>query len=168
MITTVIGVLILLLVIGGYFIFSFVNRPLGIDEIWKLKSEQKLETGKTVVVHGNIVLQPDSDFRFNAIYLLDEDAPDTFRTPVNGFWFGLRIDGASCVQATNPNQYTCEPFDPGLTGPFEFKGTIHFKSVGKKEIMWLSDIDYESSRRWINGEWHKIPLGKFVLVLEKD
>jgi len=63
---------------------------------------------------------------------------------------------------------TCQPIDPTVASNFEFKGTIHIASVGKKEIMWLSDIDFESSRQLVDEKWQSIPLGKFVIPLEDN
>jgi hypothetical protein len=34
--------------------------------------------------------------------------------------------------------------------------------------MWLADIDFEQSRRRIDGTWRDIPLGKFNIRIDKE
>jgi len=38
--------------------------------------------------------------------------------------------------------------------------------VGKKAILWLSDIDLAHSQQLINGEWRAIQAGKFIIPLK--
>lgn len=63
---------------------------------------------------------------------------------------------------------TCEPVDPCQATAFEFKGTIHLDQVGKKEIMWLSAIEFEQAYQLVNDEWQHVPLGKFTFPLDRD
>lgn len=144
------------------------NRPTSVDELWKREYEHRNLEGKTVTVRGDIILEPLSDFRFNNLYLVDTDTPEEFRIPVHGFWFGLRISGISCTVYTDEGMVTCEPFDPSQATTFEFKGTIHLDQVGKKEIMWLSDIEFEQARQFVDGKWQSVPLGKFTIPFERD
>jgi len=167
-ISVAIGIFFLLLVTVGILIAWIENRPMGVIELWQIESENKNLEGKTVLVRGDVLFDPFSDFRFNAIYLVDPETPSEYRTPSHGFWFGIRIDGVSCIVDTVANLMTCEPFDPSQATAFEFKGMVHLEQIGKKEIMWLSDIDFEHSRQWMDGKWQPIPLGKFILPLEKD
>jgi hypothetical protein len=165
---TAIGIGILLLTLIGFFMTWAAKRPLGVNELWRQRSENKIQNGDTVFVSGDILYQPDVDFGFDGIYLVDIETPDEQRTLVDGFWFGLRIADGSCIQDRDPNRLICEPFDPAQAKTFQFKGTIHFGFVGKKEVMWLADIDFEQSRRRIDGTWRDIPLGKFNIRIDKE
>jgi len=167
-ISVAVSVFFLLLVFVGIFISWIEKRPNGVNELWQLDYENNNLEGKTIVVRGDIIFEPLSDFRFNSVYLVDIETPSENRTPSDGFWFGIGIDGVSCVADTNANLVTCEPFDPTQTTTFEFRGTIHVEQIGKKEIMWLSDVDFEHSRQLIDGKWQLIPLGRFLIPLEKD
>jgi len=162
------GVFLLLLISVGVFISLFTNRSVGVEELWKKEYENRKLEGMTVIVRGDILFEPLSDFQFNDIYLVDTETPSEHRTTSYAFWFGIGIEGVSCTIDTIGNLISCEPFDPTKATAFEFKGTIHLDQVGKKEIMWLSDIDFEHSHQLIDGEWQPIPLGEFVIPLEKD
>jgi hypothetical protein len=165
---TAIGVIILLLTLIGFFMTWAAKRPLGINELWRLRYENKIQDGETVFVSGELLFQPESDFRFNAIYLVDTGTPNEQRIPEDGFWFGLRLADVSCIQDTDPSRFTCVPFDPVQAKSYQFKGTIHFEAVGKKEVMWLANIDFDRSRRRIDGTWRDIPLGKFNIRIDKE
>ncbi|HSM70539.1 MAG TPA: hypothetical protein VK851_03265 [Anaerolineales bacterium] len=158
---------ILLLITVGFFVSLFVNHPVGVEELWKREYRNRNLEGKTVVVRGDILFEPFSDFRFNAVYIVDSDTAMNLRSPSFAFWFGVGIDGVSCVVEDGKNLMTCEPFDPTHGAVYEFKGTINIDQIGKKEIMWLSDIDFENSRQLVNGEWEPIPLGKFIVQFEE-
>ncbi len=144
------------------------KRPVGVNELWQKEIEHGSLEGKTVTVQGDMIFEPFSDFRFNSIYLMDSETPEEYRMPSYGFWFGVRIDGVSCSADADKSTVTCEPFDPSKAKTFEFKGTIHLGRIGKKEIMWLSDVDFEHSRQLIDGKWEPIPLGEFIIPLERD
>ena len=162
------GIILLLLVMVMIFIYWSENRPIGVNELWKTEYEHRNLEGKTVTVRGDMVCDPLSDFRFNALYLVDSDTPEEDREPSYGFWFGIKIDGISCMVDTNEGMVTCEPINPCQATAFEFKGTIHLDQVGKKEIMWLSDIEFEQARHLVNVKWQPVPLGKFTFPLERD
>jgi hypothetical protein len=163
-----VGVLALLLVSGILFTYWSTNRAFGVNQLWQREFEHKNLEGKIVTVKGEMIFEPLSDFRFNAIYLVDAETPISYRSPSHGFWFGIRIADVSCKVEVSANMMTCEPFDPNQATMFEFKGTVHLKQVGKKEIMWLSDIDFEHSRQLIHGKWEPIPVGEFTIPLGKN
>lgn len=163
-----VGVFALLLVLGIVFTYWNTNHAFGVNQLWQKEYEHRNLEGKIVTVRGDMVFEPLSDFQFNAIYLVDAETPISYRSPSDGFWFGIRIADASCSVKVSANVVTCEPFDPSRATTFEFKGTVHLKQVGKKEIMWLSDIDFEHSRQLIDGKWEPIPLGEFAIPLEKN
>jgi hypothetical protein len=158
-----IGVVLLLFTALGIYMAWVQNRPLGVNEVWQLDFEKSLD-GRTVTVKGDVLIDPLSDFKYNKIYIIDSETPVDFRTPEYGFWFGIGIDGASCVVDSLAKSATCEPFDPGLETTYLFKGTLHVEPVGKKDIMWLSDIDFEGSRCLIDGKWQPVQLGKFSIT----
>jgi hypothetical protein len=163
-----VGVFAILFILAMNSIDWVENRPISVNQLWEIEDEHQNLEGKTVTVRGAMVFEPLSDFRFNSIYLMDAETPEEFRTPVDGFWFGLRIDGVSCPVDTDKGIVTCEPFNPGQAKVFEFKGTIHVDRVGKKEVMWMSDIDFEHTRQWTDGRWEPIPLGEFTIPLERN
>jgi hypothetical protein len=163
----VIAVLATILGLAAIYFFWNENRPYGVNELWDRDSRRSLE-GKTLVVRGDVVFEPRSDFRFNAIYLLDTETPPEQRSPEAGFWFGLRIQGASCTVQPGANSAVCEPLDPTGATTFEFKGTVHLQRVGKKEIMWLSDVDFLHSRQLVDGHWQPIPLGTSIISLDDN
>jgi len=163
-----IGIIILLLTLVIISIYWSENHPIGIDELWKREYEHGNLEGKTVTVRGDIVFEPLSDFRFNNLYLVDTETPEEFRMPDHGFWFGLRIGGISCTTYTDEKIVTCEPFDPSQATTFEFKGMLHFDQVGKKEIMWLSNIEFDQARQLVDGKWQSVPLGRFTIPIESD
>ena len=162
------GIILLLLVVVMTFIYWSENRPIGVNKLWQMENEPRKLEGKTMTVRGDMVCDPLSDFRFNDLYLVDSETPEEYRDPSYGFWFGIKIDGISCTIDTNEGIATCEPFNPCQATAFEFKGTIHLDQVGKKEIMWLSDIQFEQARQFVNGRWQPIPLGKFAFPLKRD
>jgi hypothetical protein len=162
------GVFAVLLVSMMIFVYWQANRSVGVNELWRREYENRNLEGKTVTVRGDIIFDPLSDFRFNSVYLVDTSSPHSDRTPENGFWFGIRIDDLSCSIDTDARLATCEPFDPSQATAFEFRGTIRLKQIGKKEIMWMSDIDFEHSHQLIDGEWEPIPLGEFTIPLERN
>jgi hypothetical protein len=162
------GVFALLLVLVLIFVDWKANRSVGVDELWRMEYENRNLEGNTVTVRGDMLFEPLSDFRFNSVYLVDTESPNSARTPEYGFWFGIGIDGISCSIDTVASLVICEPFDPSQAIAFEFRGKIHLEQIGKKEIMWMSDIDFEHSRQLINGKWEPIPLGEFTIPLERN
>lgn len=118
------------------------NHPMDVNELWRVTPRYSLE-GETRTVRGIVVFDPTSDFQFNGVYLIDTETPDDFHSPVYGFWFGIRVDGVTCSTDTTKTAISCEPF--GLIGgdPVELQGTIHLQQIGKKDIMWLTDVNFE-------------------------
>ena len=160
------GVVILLLISGLVLLQILQARqPINIDELWNMQYDGTKLEGKTVVIRGDIVFDPHSDFRFNALYLVDFQTPSEYLEPSYAFWFGIKIDGFSCEASDISTIWICQPFEPNQAKSFEFKGTIHLTQVGKRPIMWLSDIDYERSRQLVDGMWQSIPLGQFEISL---
>jgi hypothetical protein len=153
------------LVLAGAFFLWNERRPRDVNDLWQLEYQTRHLEGTAARVRGALVFDPSSDFRFNAIYLLDSSTPAELRTPENGFWFGIGLDGVSCVATAAADALVCEPFDPTQASAYEFTGTLHLAQVGKKEVMWLSDIDFEHGRRLVDGRWQPIPLGRFVIPL---
>jgi hypothetical protein len=161
----VIGLVVLIgLSIAGY-LSQIENRPIDVNQLRQSDSRSSLE-GKTRTVRGELLFAPASDFQYNALYLMDPETPGEYRSPEYGFWFGIRIDGALCTMDEEKEIVTCAPFNPTLPTTYEFKGTIHIESVGKKDVMWLSDIDFEKSRQMVNGKWLPIPLGEYTFPIE--
>ncbi len=145
------------------------RQPISIDELWSMQYEGTGLEGKTAVVRGDTIFDPHSDFRFNALYLVDTQTPSERRDPAYAFWFGIRIDDISCETGESAATWVCQPFDPSQTTAFEFKGTIHLTQVGKRPVIWLSDIDFEHSRQLVDGIWQSIPLGEFeISIAERD
>jgi hypothetical protein len=167
-ISIAIGALCIMLGIMGIYVACSGNHPKGINELWQQELDHNNLEGKTIVVRGDVVFEPLSDFRFNSLYLVDTATPSERRTPADGFWFGIRIDGVSCIVDTNANWTTCAPFDPTRATTFEFKGTVHLEQIGKKKIMWLSDVEFAHSHQLIDGRWQPIPLGRYIIPLEKN
>ena len=159
---------LLVLISVGVFASLLANRPVGVNELWEREYTNRNLEGKTMVVRGDILFEPFSEFRFNSVYIVDSDASIDLRSPSFAFWFGVGIDGVSCIVDDIENLMTCQPFDPTRAKMFEFKGTINIDQVGKKEIMWLSNINFENSRQFVDGKWQPIPLGKFVIPLENN
>jgi len=142
------------------------NHPVSVNELWNVDPRYSL-VGETRTVVGEILFEPSSEFQFNGVFLVDSATPLDNRSPEDGFWFGIRIDGESCIVDELAKLVTCEPFDPTLAVAYKFKGTVQIEAVGKKDIMWLTDVDFEHSRQLVNGEWQPIPLGKFTFPSEE-
>lgn len=162
------GVILLVLVVVMTFIYWGENHPISVEKLWQKENGPGKLEGKILTVSGDRICDPLSDFRFNSLYLVDSKTSNAYRDPAYGFWFGIRIDGVSCTIDTGAETVTCEPFNPCQATAFEFKGTIHLGQVGKKEIIWLSDIKFDQARQFVNGKWQPIPLGKFTFPLKKD
>lgn len=158
--------IILLVAIGaaGYKLWQ-ENHSTSVAEIQDTDPLYSL-AGETRTVRGDIIFEPASEFQFNAVYLVNEGTPSDNRIPENGFWFGVRIEGVTCDTDHLAKQVTCEPFDPTRASTYEFKGELNVETVGKKDILWLSDVDFERSRQLVDGEWKAIPLGSFTIPLE--
>lgn len=161
----VLGLVILVGIGAAYYLFQIENRAVEVNQLWQTDSRSSLE-GETRTVRGELLFDPASDFQFNALYLIDPETPEEFRSPEYGFWFGIRIDGTWCNMNKEKEIVTCEPFNPSLSTTYEFKGTIHIESVGKKDVMWLSDIEFEKLRQMVNGKWQPIPLGEYTFPME--
>jgi hypothetical protein len=155
----------LLLVFGILLIFR-EGRPIGINDLWQRQIEHRNLDGKVVKVRGLAIFEPQSDFKYNALYLVDSETEEAYRQPDYAFWFGVRIDDLSC--SADDDTWTCEPFDPSQAQAFELLGTLHITPVGKKDVMWLSGIDLAQSRQMINGKWLPIHTGKFIIPLRRD
>jgi hypothetical protein len=140
------------------------NDPMGVIEIWKTEPLYSL-AGETRTVRGEIIFEPLSDFTFNGIFIADSSVPKEALSPQTGFWFGIRIEGVTCDIDHMAKLVTCAPFDPTRSASYEFKGTLNVETVGKKAILWLSDVDFKHSRQLVNGEWQAIPLGEFAIPL---
>ena len=140
------------------------QRSYGVNQLWQMMLEDKKLEGKSMTVRGDAIFMPQSDFKFNALYLVDSDTEADFRQPEYAFWFGIRVEDLSC--SAGDNAWTCEPFDPSQAEAFQLNGTLHTKQVGKKDILWLSGIDLAHSQQLINGEWRPIQAGKFIIPLK--
>jgi len=163
---TVLGFVVLVGIGAAIYLLQIENHPVEVNELWQFTPRSSLN-GKTRTVRGDIVFDPVSDFQFNALYLVDTESSMEYRAPEYGFWFGIRIDGAWCNIDKEKEMVNCRPFNPTLSTIYEFKGTINLEAVGKKDIMWLSDIDFEKSRQMVNGKWQPIPLGDYTFPMEK-
>ena len=159
-------VLAVALGLAGIFISWNATSPRDVNDLWQLELANRDLEGRAVIARGVVVFDPFSDFRFNALYLLDPSTPLVLRTPENGFWFGIGIDGASCSVTTTAGTAACEPFDPTQAAAYEFNGTLQLAQVGKKKVMWLSDVDFAHSRQLVDGKWQPIPLGQFVIPIK--
>jgi len=163
-----VGVFLLLSISVEFSITLFVNRSVGVDELWEIEYANRNLEGKTLKVRGDILYEPLSGFHFCDVYLVDTETLLENRTHSYAIWFGVGLADISCFVDNGKNIITCQPFDPTAATEFEFKGTIHVAQIGKKEIMWLSGIDFESSRQFVDGKWQPIPLGRFVIPLENN
>ncbi len=141
------------------------NHPVGVNELWEADPLYSL-VGETRTVSGEILFEPLSGFQFNGIFLVDPATTAENRSPEAAFWFGIRINGVSCTVDDTAKLVTCTPFDPTQATAYQFKGNVQLETVGKKDIMWLADVDFEHSRQLVNGEWQPIPLGEFTFPLE--
>ena len=163
---TATAVLFVLLFSVGAFIFLFMNRPFGVGELWEREYKNRNLEGKTMIIRGDVLFDPQSGFHYYDVYILDTKTPNEARTHDYAIWFGVGLADISCFVDNEQKIATCQPFDPTAASKFEFKGTIHVAQIGKKEIMWLSDIDFENSCHFVDGKWLPIPLGKFVIPFE--
>ena len=154
-----------LLALGSILILDR-QRPYHVNQLQQMLLEGKKLEGKRVTVRGDAIFMPQSDFKFNALYLVNSGSEVDFRQPEYAFWFGIRIDDLSCSE--DEDTWTCEPFDPSQAQAFELRGTLHSAQAGKKDILWLSGIDVARSRQLINGEWQPIRAGKFTIPLNRD
>lgn len=159
------GLVVLVGIGAAVYLSQIENHPVEVNQLWLSDSRASLE-GKTRTVRGELLFAPESDFQFNALYLMDPETPEDYRAPEYGYWFGIRIDGAVCNMDKEKEMVTCKPFNPTLATTYRFKGTIHLESVGKKDVMWMSDIDFEKSRQMVNGDWQPIPLGEYTFPIE--
>jgi hypothetical protein len=159
-----------LILAGLITIFSLRKspQPIEVQDLWDMRYDGLELEDRTVIIRGDSIFDPNSDFRFNAFYLVDSQTANEYRTPEYAFWFGIRIDGLTCRAKESKPDWICEPFDPRQATIFEFKGTVHLKQIGKRPIMWLSDVDFENSRQMINGTWQSIPLGETEVVAGKE
>lgn len=136
-----------------------------INELWEKQYIGEELDGKTVLIQGDAIVDPRSDFRFNAFYLVDSQTPLDQRDPTHAFWFGVGIADSHCE--IGAQTMTCQPFNPQQAKTFQFKGVLHLTQVGKRRVMWLSEIDFAQSRQFVNGEWQLIPLGVFEIPIEE-
>jgi hypothetical protein len=162
------GGIVLFLVLTVASIIWARNRPISVNDLWGIEYSRRNLEGKTVIVRGDIIFEPFSDFRFNNVFLVDSSTLVDLRTPEDGFWFGVGIGGISCIPNKYPMSVTCEPFDPGQATTYQFRGVVHMEQIGKKEIMWLSDIDFSKARQLVDGKWQEIPIGKFIVPVKED
>jgi len=134
-----IGVAVLALLLASVWLLVVRNQaPIDVDELWDMQYEGEELEGRTITVRGDAVFDPQSDFRFNALYLVDSLTPAERRTPEDGFWFGIRIDGFACQAGKRAVYLVCSPFDPSRARTFEFKGEVHTTQVGKRRVIRLS------------------------------
>ena len=157
------------ILIGLIIVFALSGSPqrVGVQDLWNMQYDGMELENRTVIVRGDAIFTPNSEFRFNAFYLVDNQTANEYRTPEYAFWFGIRIDGLTCKAKESKTDWICEPFNPSQATAFEFKGTLHLEQVGKRPIMWLSDVDFENSRQMVNGTWESIPLGEAEVIVEK-
>jgi hypothetical protein len=156
----------ILLLALGLLIAHIADRAMGINDLWQRQIEHRNLDGKVVKVRGLAIFEPQSDFKYNTLYLVDSDTEEAYRQPDYAFWFGIRIDDLSC--SADDDTWTCEPFDPSQAQALELTGTLHITPVGKKDVMSLSGIDLAQSRQMINGKWLPIHTGKFIIPLRRD
>lgn len=162
------GIVGVILILAAASILWARNRVFNVNDLWGIEYPRKNLDGKMVTVQGDIVFEPLSDFRFNNVFLIDSSTAADLRTPEYGFWFGVGVGDISCVPNKSPLSFACEPFDPSQAAIYQFRGVIHVEQIGKKEIMWLSDIDLSRSRQWVKGKWQAIPKGEFIIPLKNE
>jgi hypothetical protein len=160
--------IVLFIILSAAAMIWLRNRAVSVNDLWGIEYSNRNLEGKTVTVRGDIIFEPLSDFRFNNVFLIDSSTVADLRLPENGFWFGIGIGNISCITNKYEMSVTCEPFDPSRATTYQFKGVVHLDQVGKKEIMWLSDIDFNHSRQLVDGKWQPIPIGKFIVPVKKD
>ncbi|MCP4373744.1 MAG: hypothetical protein GY797_37430 [Deltaproteobacteria bacterium] len=71
-------------------------QSVGIHDLWNMRHDGMELEERTVVVRGDSIFNPNSEFRFNAFYLVDSQTDDKYRSPEYAFWFGIRIDDITC------------------------------------------------------------------------
>ena len=161
-----ISVLLVLVISTVIIDYEITNLSIGVEENWEKDYASQNVDGKDVTIRGDILFEPLKGFHFYDVYLVDTETPIERRTHDYAVWFGVGLADIHCFVDNEQKIATCQPFDPTAASEFEFKGTVHFAPIGKKEIMWLSEIDFENSRQLVNGEWEPIPLGKFIVQFE--
>jgi hypothetical protein len=155
---------IALLLFGRAIIYAINQRShTGVDEIWNMYYQGRDLEGKTVVIRGDAVFNPQPEYPFTELYLVSPDAPLEQREAPYGFWFGIGIADLTCQ--TTETSMTCQPFDPSKATVFELKGTLHLVQIGKRPVIWLMDVDFEHSRQLVDGMWQTIPLGEFDISM---
>ncbi len=79
------------LILSGL-IITFVLRkspqPARIGDLWDMRDDGIELEGKTVIIRGDSIFDPDSEFRFNAFYLVDSQTANEYRTPEYAFGLG--------------------------------------------------------------------------------
>jgi len=154
----------LLLLIIASLLFIYENyRPRNVNEVWKLEYSKGNLEGKVITVRGDIIFDPNSDFQFNGVFLIDSHAPIDLRTPADGFWFGISLPEVLCVVGKTDQDYICKPFDPTQAQSYQFWGVIHLRQIGEKKIMSLTNLDFDRSKLYINGRWQSISTGTFLI-----
>jgi hypothetical protein len=164
----ILGSIALLLLLTSASIIWVRYRVVSVNDLWKIEYNRRNLEGKVVNVRGDIIFEPNSDFRFNNVFLIDSSTSVDLRMPEDGFWFGIGIGDVSCIRDKVAMSITCEPFDPGQAMSYQFRGVVHLEQIGKKEIMWLSDIDFSHSRQLVDGKWQVIPIGEFIIPLKNE
>lgn len=164
--TAYISLGLLLLVLAGLLGVGIQDHPLGINELYPRQAGSHNLNGKTVLLRGEPIFEPHSDFRFNVLYLVDAEAPESLRDPAFGFWFGARIEGFACTAGAG--ELVCGPFDPRRAQALEFRGTLHVEQVGKKAILWLSDVDFAEARQRVGGDWQPLVVEQFAIPLDGE
>ena len=71
------GMFVLLSILALVFVYWEANRSVGVNELWQIEYQRRNLEGKTVIVRGDMVFEPLSDFRFNSVYLVNAGSPNS-------------------------------------------------------------------------------------------
>jgi len=159
---------ITLLLIGASIITLHQSalRVSPLNDLWKHTQGDWSLDGRRIIIRGDIIFEPSSDFRFNGLYLVDTQTPLKDREPSHGFWFGILI--TDFVWEIRADRIICKPFNINQATTYELEGTLHLMQVGKLTVMSLSDIDFKHSRQFVDNNWQPISVGEFELPIGKE
>lgn len=147
----------------GWTITHFHNRPIGVDEVWNMYYRGKSLEGKTLTIKGDVVFDPQPEYPFLDLYLVDSNTSSDQRVAGASYahWFGIGVPEFTCESIET--QITCYPFNPDQVGQFELKGTLYLIPSGKRPLIFLANIDFEQSRQFVNESWQPIELEEIVI-----
>jgi hypothetical protein len=161
---TVCGMAVVFVIGWGIVQVAIQHQAIEVGDLEQMLYDGQEVDGRTLIIQGDAVFDLQPDNYPNGLYLIDTQTPNDRRDTAYGYWFGIAIADLTCT--VHDKTVICQPFDPSHATAFEFTGTVHSAQAGKRRVMWLSNLDFEKSRQFMNGKWQPLSLGQFELPMK--